>query len=49
MGRHVIGNVGDLPQGSRVVMTLENRSIGIFNVGGNYYALKNTCPHQAAP
>jgi nitrite reductase (NADH) small subunit len=49
VGRHIIGNVGDLPQGARVVMTLENRSIGIFNVGGKYYALKNTCPHQAAP
>jgi 3-phenylpropionate/trans-cinnamate dioxygenase ferredoxin subunit len=30
-------------------MTLEGRSVGVFNVSGEFYALKNSCPHQGAP
>jgi nitrite reductase/ring-hydroxylating ferredoxin subunit len=25
------------------------QSIAIFNLGGNYYALENTCPHRGGP
>ena len=27
-------------------MTLNGRDIGVFNVGGEYFALLNRCPHQ---
>ena len=27
----------------------DGRSIGVFNVQGQYYALRNQCPHQGAP
>ena len=30
-------------------MTLEGRSIGVFNVGGAFFALRNVCPHQGGP
>lgn len=30
-------------------MTLEGRSIGVFNVGGEFFALRNVCPHQGGP
>ena len=30
-------------------MTIGGRSIGVFNVGGEYYALRNRCPHQGGP
>lgn len=30
-------------------MTLEGRSIGVFNVGGEFFALRNACPHQGGP
>ncbi|QSO49278.1 Rieske (2Fe-2S) protein [Alicyclobacillus mengziensis] len=49
MGRHVIGTAAGFPAGTRRVVTLEGRSVGIFNVHGEYYALKNACPHQGAP
>ncbi|RAP75732.1 Rieske (2Fe-2S) protein [Paenibacillus montanisoli] len=49
MGRHIIGAVSDFPAGSRNIVVLEERSIGVFNVNGTYYALKNSCPHQGAP
>jgi len=25
--------------------TIEGRAIGIYNIGGNFYALEDTCPH----
>ena len=30
-------------------MTLEGRSIGVFNVAGEFFALRNVCPHQGGP
>jgi nitrite reductase/ring-hydroxylating ferredoxin subunit len=41
--------VGDIPPGSRLLITIRHRSIGIFNIGGSYYALRNRCPHEGAP
>jgi 3-phenylpropionate/trans-cinnamate dioxygenase ferredoxin subunit len=49
MGQHVVGTVQELPPGSRKIVDVEGRSIGVFNVGGTFYALRNSCPHQAAP
>lgn len=49
MGRHVIGRTSELPPGARTIVEAEGRSIGVFNVKGTYYALRNRCPHQAAP
>jgi nitrite reductase (NADH) small subunit len=49
MGRHVIGNVKELPAGLSTIVTLEGRSIGVFHVNEQFYALRNTCPHQGAP
>ena len=39
----------ELPPGERRIVEVEGRSIGVFNVGGTYYALRNACPHQGAP
>ncbi len=49
MGRHVIGRAKEIPPGARKIVEAEGRSIGVFNVHGSYYALRNSCPHQAAP
>lgn len=49
MGRHVVGRVSELPPGERKIVQAEGRSIGVFNVHGRFYALRNSCPHQAAP
>ncbi len=49
MGRHVVGRVSELPPGERKIVEAEGRSIGVFNVQGRFYALRNSCPHQAAP
>ena len=49
MGRHVVARVGELTPGGRKIVEVEGRSIGVFNVDGDYYALRNMCPHQGAP
>jgi nitrite reductase/ring-hydroxylating ferredoxin subunit len=41
--------VEELPPGSRTVVEIEGREIGVFNVDGELYALRNVCPHQLAP
>lgn len=49
MTRHVVARVGDVPPGSRVLVTLDGREIGVFNVDGEFFAVRNRCPHQAGP
>jgi len=49
MGRHIVGRVSEFGLGQRQIVEAEGRSIGVFNVDGSFYALKNSCPHQAAP
>ena len=51
MARHVVGRVSELTPGSRKIVAVGEggRSVGVFNVHGQYHALLNRCPHQAAP
>lgn len=48
MGKHLICPVQELSQGETKIVNLEGRSIGIFNIKGSYFALRNRCPHQGA-
>ena len=47
--RYVVGTISEVPPGGRKMVTVEGRSIGIFNIEGKWYALRNRCPHQGAP
>ncbi|MCY9698173.1 Rieske (2Fe-2S) protein [Paenibacillus alginolyticus] len=49
MKPYTIGALEDYPLGSKKCVELEGKSIGIFNVNGQLYALRNVCPHQGAP
>lgn len=49
MADHPVCRVSELPPGERRLIEVEGRSIGVFNVRGSLYALRNTCPHQGAP
>ena len=46
MVRHVIATAGEIPPGSRKIVNIRGRAIGIFNLGGEFFALLNRCPHQ---
>jgi nitrite reductase (NADH) small subunit len=38
--------VDDVSPGERVICELDGKSIGVFNVGGEFFALHNRCPHK---
>jgi nitrite reductase/ring-hydroxylating ferredoxin subunit len=39
----------EIPPGARKIVEVGGRSIGVFNLGGEYVALRNRCPHQGGP
>jgi nitrite reductase (NADH) small subunit len=41
--------LSELPPGSRRIVEIEGRSIGLFNVHGTLVAVLNVCPHELAP
>lgn len=49
MAKHIVCKVSELPPGERKIVEVGRRSIGVFNVHGRFYAIRNLCPHQAAP
>jgi nitrite reductase/ring-hydroxylating ferredoxin subunit len=44
--KYVVASVEEIPPGDRKIVTIAGRSIGIFNLDGDYFALRNRCPHQ---
>ncbi len=46
MARHVVAAVGEIPPGGRKIVTVRGREIGVFNLGGEFFALSDRCPHQ---
>jgi nitrite reductase/ring-hydroxylating ferredoxin subunit len=48
MSRRVLAKVSEVQPGAPKIVEAMGRQIGLFNVGGQYYALANRCPHQGA-
>jgi nitrite reductase (NADH) small subunit/3-phenylpropionate/trans-cinnamate dioxygenase ferredoxin subunit len=40
--------VVDLPSGAATFVEVGEREIGVWNLGGRFYAMDNICPHQGA-
>ena len=49
MPKYIIATVDEIPPGERKIAEIDGRSIGVFNVKGTFYALRNICPHQGGP
>jgi nitrite reductase/ring-hydroxylating ferredoxin subunit len=49
MAKHIVARVEEIPPGERKIVEIGGRTIGVFNVNGSYYALRNRCPHQGGP
>lgn len=47
--KYVVGRAAEIPPGSRKIVEAGKRSIGVFNVGGEFYGIRNRCPHQGGP
>jgi nitrite reductase/ring-hydroxylating ferredoxin subunit len=48
MSRRVLAKASEVEPGGCKIVTAMGREIGIFNVGGEYFALSNRCPHMGA-
>jgi nitrite reductase/ring-hydroxylating ferredoxin subunit len=49
MARYVVATTAEIPPGGRKIVEVAGRSIGIFNLDGEFVALRNRCPHQGGP
>ena len=49
MGRYIVAPVEAIPPGERRIVEIAGRSIGVYNVNGEFFALRNRCPHQGGP
>jgi nitrite reductase (NADH) small subunit len=44
-----VATAAEIPPGSRKIVQVEGRSIGIFNIDGDFVTILNVCPHELAP
>lgn len=44
-----VASKGDVPPDGGVVVEVQGRRIAIFNVGGEFYAIEDACPHRGGP
>lgn len=47
--KYAIARASDIPDGGRLLVNIRGLSIGIFNIGGDFCALRNRCPHMGGP
>lgn len=47
--KHRVARIEEIPPGSRKIVEVEGRSIGVFNLGGEFFAIRNQCPHAGGP
>lgn len=47
--KFVISRADELEDGDRLVVEVNGREVGIFNVRGTFYAILNRCPHLGGP
>lgn len=51
--RHAVAKVSEIPVGERLIVKVpafgKEIEIGVFNVGGRFFAYRNVCPHAGAP
>ena len=49
MGKHIIGRVDEFSREEHSLVRVAGRTLGIFRIDNEYYALHNLCPHNQAP
>ena len=46
MASHIIAAVDEIPPGTRKLADVNGRAIVVYNLGGEFFALNNRCPHR---
>jgi nitrite reductase/ring-hydroxylating ferredoxin subunit len=49
MTKYIVATIDEIAPGGRKIVEVAGRSIGLFNIGGQFFALRNSCPHQGGP
>jgi nitrite reductase/ring-hydroxylating ferredoxin subunit len=49
MTRYIVAEAAEISPGGRKIVEVGGRSLGVFNLGGEFFALRNRCPHQGGP
>ncbi len=49
MKKHLVATVDEIPPGQRKIVNIGGKSIGVFNIEGEFFAIRNRCPHGGAP
>jgi 3-phenylpropionate/trans-cinnamate dioxygenase ferredoxin subunit len=49
VAKYTVARADEIPPGERKIVHVDGRSIGVFNVRGEYFAVLNRCPHQGGP
>ncbi|MBI1870350.1 MAG: nitrite reductase small subunit NirD [Chlamydiae bacterium] len=44
-----IANRKDIPEETGMAIDIEGKSIALFNISGNFYAIDNICKHRGGP
>jgi 3-phenylpropionate/trans-cinnamate dioxygenase ferredoxin subunit len=45
---YIVAKASEIPPGSKKIVEVGGRSIGVFNINGQFHALRNVCPHKGA-
>ena len=43
-----VARVGDIPEGEGRAFPVDGTMVAVFNTGGEYTAINDTCPHMGA-
>ncbi len=49
MGFVEVANISDLKPGQGKVVSVGGKEVALFNVNGEFRAVKNACPHRGGP
>jgi nitrite reductase/ring-hydroxylating ferredoxin subunit len=48
VAEYIVGKLSDLPPGTAIAVTAGHRTIAVFRVGDDFFAINNACPHKGA-
>ena len=44
-----VARVGEIPEGGRKIVRLDDVPIAVFHIDGRYYAMEDVCTHDGGP
>jgi 3-phenylpropionate/trans-cinnamate dioxygenase ferredoxin subunit len=47
--RWIVATVDEIQPGGKKIVAVGDREVGIFNLSGEFFALRHRCPHQGGP